>query len=81
VLGIVRKRYEVNGVLFEHITQAGFLNEFWEEFKHLFPDNPKPPAIPFPKNTRLCAGYEDATDTELKELAKDGHANLVGGLI
>jgi hypothetical protein len=53
----------------------------WEEFKHLLPDNPKPPAIPFPKNTRLYVGCEDATDAELKEVAKAGHASLVGGLM
>jgi hypothetical protein len=56
MLGMVRKRYTMNGVLFEHITQDGFLMELWEEHKHLYPENPKPPRLPFPKGVRLYIG-------------------------
>ena len=81
MLGMIRKRYEMNGVLFEHITQAGYLNELWEEFKHLYPDNAKAPSIPFPKTMRLYPGCEDVTPEESLAIIKKGYQNIIGGIM
>ena len=84
MLGMVRKRYTMNGVLFEHITQGGFLLELWEEHKHLLGDNvqlEKPPKIPFPKGVRLYVGCEDVTAQDAAEVNTKGYQSIVGGIM
>jgi hypothetical protein len=81
MLGMVRKRSKMNDVLFEHITQDGYLMDLWNEHKHLLPVNAKPPRVPFPKGVRMYIGWEDVTAEDIADTIKKGYQNLVGGIM
>ena len=55
MLGVKRKRYHREGVLYVHLSQEEYIAELYESFKPLMSEKRRPQNLPFPKGKRLYA--------------------------
>jgi hypothetical protein len=81
MLGILRKRYEMNNVLFTHLTQAQFLEDLCVSFSEHLPQSPRLRSTPFPPGTRLYIGCEDASAEMIRAIKDKGYMRLTGALL
>jgi hypothetical protein len=81
MLGILRKRYEMNNVLFTHLTQAQFLEDLCASFSEHLPQSPRLRSTPFPPGTRLYIGCEDASAEMTRAIKDKGYMRLAGALL
>ena len=81
MLGILRKRYTANNVLFTHLTQTQYLEDLYASFSEHLPNSPRLRSTPFPPGKRLYIGCEDATAMQIREIKDKGYMKLTGALL
>jgi hypothetical protein len=81
MLGILRKRYEMNNVLCTHLTQAQFLENLHISFSEHLPQSPRLCSTPFPPGTRLYIECEDASAEMMRGTKDKGYMRLTGALL
>jgi hypothetical protein len=59
MLGVKRKRYSRDGILYVHLSQEEYIEELYESFKPHMSDKRRSQELPFPKGQRLYIGCED----------------------
>ena len=81
MLGVVRKQYEREGVLYTHLTQTAYIEEVYKTFRPFMPENIRSRSTHFPKGERLYIGSHDAENKEIEAVKNRGYLKLVGSLL
>jgi len=81
MLGVVRKQYEREGVLYTHLTQTAYIEEVYKTFRPFMPENIRSRSTHFPKGERLYIGSHDADNKEIEAVKNRGYLKLVGSLL
>ena len=81
MLGVKRKRYHREGVLYVHLSQEEYIAELYESFKIHMSDQRRSQSLPLPKGKRLYVGCEEPEDGEIAANIDKGYMRLCGALL
>ena len=81
MLGVKRKRYHREGVLYVHLSQEEYIAELYESFKPLMSEKRRPQNLPFPKGKRLYVGCDEPEEGEITQNIEKGYMRLCGALL